>query len=62
LVGGGAKGGNGHRSGPARPAGGLKTRLATVRQNLGRGKGQAAAKPLTPEQIIPLEDDNFKDF
>ncbi len=60
LVGGGTNGSNGHHSGPARPAGGLKTRMATVRQTFGRG--QAAVKSLTPEQVIPLEGNNFKDF
>jgi methyl-accepting chemotaxis protein len=62
LVGRGAKGSNGHRSGPARPAGGLKTRLATVRQTVNRSKVQITPKSLTPEQIIPPEEDNFKDF
>jgi hypothetical protein len=61
-VGGSTNGSNGHRSGPARSAGGLKTRLATVRHSLGRGQTKAAAKSLTPEQVIPLEDENFKDF
>jgi hypothetical protein len=40
----------------------LKTRLASVRQTLNRDQGALVPKPLTPEQIIPLEDDNFKDF
>jgi methyl-accepting chemotaxis protein len=62
LVGGGAGGRNGGLTGPARPAEGLKTRLAPVRQTLHRGQDQAAFKSLTPEQIIPLEEDNFKDF
>jgi methyl-accepting chemotaxis protein len=62
LVGGGTNGSNGHQSGPARPAGGLKNHLASVGHTLGRSQGQAVAKPRTPEQVIPLEEDNFKDF
>jgi methyl-accepting chemotaxis protein len=62
LVGGRGNSSNGHHSRPSRPAAGLKTRLATMRQTLGRGKSQATSKALTPEQVIPLEDDNFKDF
>jgi methyl-accepting chemotaxis protein len=62
LVGGGAGGRNVGLTDPARPAEGLKTRLAPVRQTLHRGQDQAAFKSLTPEQIIPLEEDNFKDF
>jgi methyl-accepting chemotaxis protein len=62
LVGGGAAKSNGRRPATARPAGGLTTRLAKVSQTLKRGQDQAAPKPLTPEQIIPLEDENFKDF
>ena len=52
---------NGHLPRMAHPAAGHKTRLASLGQGLGRGKGKTGAK-LTPEQIIPLEDDNFKDF
>jgi hypothetical protein len=62
LVAGKAHGSNGRLSGPARPAAALKTRPATGGQLLGRSKGQAASKSLTPEQIIPLEDNDFKDF
>jgi methyl-accepting chemotaxis protein len=51
---------NGHHSGMVTPKGGLKNHLVMVRQTLGRG--QTTAKPLTPEQVIPLEEDNFKDF
>ncbi len=61
LVAGRAHGSNGRLSGPARPAA-LKTRPATVGQPSGRGKGLAASRSLTPEQIIPLEDADFKDF
>jgi methyl-accepting chemotaxis protein len=53
---------NGHPPRSARPVGALQTRLETMRQTLGRVRGQAASRSLTPEQIIPLEDDNFKDF
>jgi methyl-accepting chemotaxis protein len=62
LVGGSAAGHNGHNSGAALPAGGLKNRLAAVRQTLGRSESQVLAKSPTPEQVIPLEEDNFKDF
>jgi methyl-accepting chemotaxis protein len=62
LVGSGGSG-NGYHTATARPAAGLKTRLTGRRRTLGRGQGQAASgKPRTPEQVIPLEDDNFKDF
>jgi len=57
LVGGDGAQPNGHHSGEA-PTGGLKNRRATVRQSL----GQAAGKSLNPEQVIPMEEDNFKDF
>jgi ABC-type transporter Mla subunit MlaD len=59
LVSGEAGSSNGHRSGSARPAGGLKTRLATVRQVLKQSQDQAVSRSLTPEQIIPPEEDNF---
>jgi methyl-accepting chemotaxis protein len=59
LVGGGA---NGHQAASRRPAAGLKNRLGSLRQTLGRGKAPAAGGPRKPEQVIPLEDDNFKDF
>jgi ABC-type transporter Mla subunit MlaD len=62
LVGGGANGSNGYQFRSARPAGGIKSCLTTVRQTLGRSEGQALAKSPTPEQVIPLEEDNFKDF
>ena len=52
---------NGHLTRMAHPAAGLKTRFASMGQGLGRSKGKTGAK-LNPEQIIPLEDDNFKDF
>ncbi len=59
LVDGGDRRGNGHLSAPARWTGGLKTRLTAVRRTSGRDKGQAAAKPLAPGELIPLEDNNF---
>ena len=62
LVGGEGARHNGYHSGPPHSAGGLKNRLATVHQALGGSKGQAGAKSLNPEQVIPLEEDNFKDF
>jgi methyl-accepting chemotaxis protein len=62
LVGGNAAGHNGHRLDPVRSAGGLKTRLATMRQALSQGRAQLVPKSLPPEQIIPLDEDNFKDF
>ncbi len=52
---------NGHNGQLPRTAHPARTRLASLGQGLGRGKGKTGAK-LTPEQIIPLEDDNFKDF
>jgi hypothetical protein len=55
----GAQGHNGHGA-KAHGAGGLKTGLTAMRHSLGRHKGPAASRP--PEQVIPLEDDNFKDF
>jgi len=60
----GSKNGGHHGRGAlsTRSGGGLKSRLSAVRQTLSRGKGQAAARPLNPEQVIPLEEDNFKDF
>jgi methyl-accepting chemotaxis protein len=62
LVGGGAGGSNGHRSGSARSAASLKTRLATVRQTLKCDKVRAVVGSPATEQIIPAEEDNFKDF
>jgi methyl-accepting chemotaxis protein len=62
LIGVGAHGNNGHPPRPTTATGGLKSPLATVGHTISRGKSQAAAEPLTPEQVIPLEDDNFKDF
>ena len=58
LVEGGAGGTNGRTVVSTRPVPGLKTRLVKVRPTLGRGH----TGPRNPEQIIPLEDDNFKDF
>ena len=68
--GGGGTGGPGGRRGQrqqraslrAGPAAGLKTSLATARHPLSGGKSQANSKALTPEQVIPLEDEDFKDF
>jgi methyl-accepting chemotaxis protein len=60
IVGSGSRGNNGRLAAPAQPTAGLKTRIGKVSQGLGRRKGQTDHK--TPEQIIPLEDDNFKDF
>jgi methyl-accepting chemotaxis protein len=60
LVGGGAAGQHGRLSGPVRPLHNFKTRLATMSQT--PGGGQAAAKSPNPEQVFPLEDDDFKDF
>jgi len=61
LVGGSA-GGNGQLSAHISQAGGAKGRLAKVRQALGRGQGRAAPGRRPPEQVIPLEEDKFKDF
>jgi methyl-accepting chemotaxis protein len=61
LVGGKA-GHNGRQPLLARPAGGLKSRLTAMSHVLGRGRGQTAPKSPAPEQVIPLEKDNFKDF
>jgi hypothetical protein len=61
LVGGGANAGNGHQAASHRPAAGLKNRLGSLRQTLRRGKAPVSSGP-RPEQVIPLEDDNFKDF
>lgn len=63
LVGliGGARGAHGYSSALVRP-GGVKSRLAAARQVLKRGQPRAAVGSLAPEQIIPLEEDNFKDF
>lgn len=57
---GGAQGSNGRLAAKAHPVGGLKPRLATMRQSLGWGKTPAGHRH--PQQVIPLEDDNFKDF
>jgi ABC-type transporter Mla subunit MlaD len=62
LVGGTTGGNNGHGSGSARSAKGLKTRLTTVRQVLNRGQGLTTPGSPSPEQIIPMEEDNIKDF
>jgi methyl-accepting chemotaxis protein len=59
MMGGEAARQNGHHSGGA--TAGFKNRLATMRQTLSRGPA-SAPKSLNPEQIIPMEEDNFKDF
>ncbi len=61
LVGKGGHNGNGHQSQAGRPRAGLKHAFASLGKGLG-GRGKTTAAKLTPEQIIPLEDDNFKDF
>ena len=60
LVGGGSQGHNWRLAAPARSAGVLNPPLTATRLALGRG--QAGSRSLSPEQVIPLEDDNFKDF
>jgi methyl-accepting chemotaxis protein len=60
LVGGRVTAHNGHGPRPVRSSGGLKTRLATMRQTLGRGRAAGKSPPL--EQVIPMDEDNFKDF
>jgi len=60
LVGGENGGSNGHRSLAALKAAGLKNRLAKGRHTPGRE--QAGGRLPKPEEVIPLEDDNFKDF
>jgi len=59
LIGGGA-GNNGRLSGPVRPLNSFNSPLATARRD--PGGGRAPATSLTPEQVIPLEDQDFKDF
>jgi methyl-accepting chemotaxis protein len=61
LVGDKNGGHNGLRAQP-RASGGLRKRLSAMHQSLGRGKSQSPAGSPHPEQIIPLEEDNFKDF
>jgi hypothetical protein len=39
-----------------------KGRLPKMLQPLGRNKIQSFPVRSTPEQVIPLEEDNFKDF
>ncbi|MFZ2089493.1 MAG: methyl-accepting chemotaxis protein [Desulfobaccales bacterium] len=54
IVGGRSQRSNGLHLAPLRP------RLASGHQTRGRGKTQAGS--IAPEQVIPLEEDNFKDF
>ena len=62
LVAGGAHGGNGHCSRPGPPSGGRKTPRPTERHTLGLAKSRSTHRSLNPEQVIPMEEDNFKDF
>jgi len=60
LVGGGTAKINGHHPAPEGKSGVLKAQLAARRPALVRPG--SPAKTLAPEQVIPLEEDNFKDF
>jgi methyl-accepting chemotaxis protein len=59
---GGTGGYKGQRSGRAWAVDSVKNSLDSVRQTLNRNKGQATPGAVRPEQVIPFEDDNFKDF
>ena len=63
LIGGGASpaGKEARLSVPAQPAG-FKNHRAATHPAQGPGKKRAVPGALAPEQIIPLEEDNFKDF
>jgi methyl-accepting chemotaxis protein len=61
LVGGGANG-RGQVAGFSRAGGNGQGRLGKIRQALGQDQEKPAPERPAPHQVIPLEEDNFKDF